>query len=536
MTNPAPRGETHTRRPGRLEVIRHGLTALAILCFFDQLLLAQRMDNALAAFLALCTTIVSVQYCLRPGMLSGFPISAIMLLGLAVCTSGGSLLALSFYHRPLVYNLSVPVRTLALSAGYTFVGVATHVCYRYSRTMWGLRQHLTMRVYRPLGMFAAPANATLWLMGGVGMAAAWASGTSEASANIEFGDVFGKILQGLIPFAGAPLIIPIAPKLFAHSTRPVPQTTLLSVLAYFGLLLGLALATNSRATFSVALLTAGLCWTLALLGERTLPSKATIAIWVAALAIAPIAYAGLARISTAIVIARSERTELSASELIQHTLAIARNDNLIEARNLRDGLLTSGYNEVYIPNRFLARLVMTKYIDLNLTHAMALSESNIGEVRALAIQRLIAGLPTPVIKFFGIDVDKNSLKFTSGDVYRFFAARGPLGQNITGSSLVDGLVLLGPFFWILAPLYLVLCFTIFDALAVRSEDRTIISAFAGLQMSFFFSQALQFESIAGQAVTILRAIPQDVAIYVALALLGRFLFGSPSRHRDYLSA
>jgi hypothetical protein len=276
---------------------------------------------------------------------------------------------------------------------------------------------------------------------------------------------------------------------------------------------------------------AGLCWALAWLDEPASSSKTTIVIWMAALAISPIAYAGLARISTAIVIARSERAELSATDLIHHTLAIAGNDNLIEARNVRDGILTSGYNEIYIPNHFVARLVMTKYIDLNLTHAMALSAANVGEIRALAIQRLTAGLPTPFIRFFGIDLDKENLEFTSGDVYRFFASRGPLGENTTGSSLVDGLVLLGPFFWLLAPAYFCLCFTIFDALAIRLGSCTVLSTFAGLQTSFLFTQSLEFESIAGQAVTIFRLIPQDILIYIFITMIGRLLFHSHTRYK-----
>lgn len=505
------------------DLARQTLIGMSAAVFVLQVLIEPSAANALCAALSGFGIVATSLYALRQSMLERSPLSILMLLGLLLCTTGGAIIVQTLSWRPLTFNLFVPEYTFAVASAYIVVALATHAGYSRSTTFQALRASLNSRIFRPLGLLAPPSRTTLWVMGAIGVAALWVAGTHAAASSIEFGDVRGKLLQALIPFAAAPFLIPFLGPLFpvhAGESRALPWPPL----GIYALALGaLALARNSRGSFAVVILLVLLCVGLTMLLRRVRLTSKHLAIAGIIGAISIPAFSVLSNFSTAMLITRASRDDLGPVALIRQTASVASNKAVLQHKRQIDSVIANGYNEIYVANPFLARVVIIKFLDLNLQHSRDLGSTQTKVAREVAVSRALAGLPTPILRSLGLSVDKNDLRYSSGDLYRFFASRGQLGGYTSGSSVADGLVLFGAAFWLLCPLFFIASFTFFDGLSATSHRGwLVISTFAGFQLTYIFTQSLIAESISGQLVTAARIIPQNIIIYLIIFHSCRF--------------
>jgi hypothetical protein len=229
----------------------------------------------------------------------------------------------------------------------------------------------------------------------------------------------------------------------------------------------------------------------------------------------------LSDLATAMVIARDQRSNVSPLELIEITLSNFQDKTLIEERRRRDAAILNGeYNENYVNNPIFARFVYTKFVDVNMTNALLLTDSQAQEVRRTAWARILALLPTPVIQYFNIDVDKTDLLFSSGDIYSYIAKSIELGGFTTGSEIPDGLTIFGLVFWPVLALFVLVQFIVYDALSVTDKTgKLVISAVALLNIVPIFTLGVMQESVANQVSAIVRGIPQLIFLYLIVAVI-----------------
>jgi hypothetical protein len=500
------------------------------LCFLFQAIIEPSPTNLATALIASLSSILTALYVFRRSVMSVTPISSLMVFGLSFTLLLGPLVFQTLDWRPIAFNLDAPVTAVALAAFASLLACLTHAIYRAFPLFGQARQALAGSVHSALFVFRAPTNGQLWLMGFIGLIATWTTGTSEASAAIEFGNAGGKFLQAFKPFMLAPALIPVAPYLFRAGKISKLDWTALA--GYFGLVLVVAFAQNSRGAFAFLLLVVLLSVAIAFwTGQLRLDRRTSIAA-VAAVVVGLPALSFLSDLSTAMLVTRAVRSEVSATTLVRETIATVGDKDALENYRNQTSIIDNRYNEIYIRNDFFQRLTLLKFLDLNVRHTRDITESQRDFARYKSGQRLLALLPTPVISLLGLDVDKRTLQHSGGDVYRFLAARGSMGGYVTGSSLPDGLVILGPMFWPFLMILALASFVINDAFCRRVAGLgLLVSPVILFQLDRLFMFGLNGDELAVVIAGLLRTYPQNLLIYAGMFLFTAVVSGPFERNR-----
>jgi hypothetical protein len=495
------------------------LLVFAVLgCGPIQYFIDDSLVNIVCTIIAIVASMVTFLYVLSINRFRRTPISCVMILGFNVSAFSAAILIQTIALRSLTYNLSSSLMTFSTLMETQLLIIIVHFVYTRSHALNGLRLSLTRYVFEPMRLLKAPTNFQLWLFGFIGCVATIVSARTYTDA-MDYGDVSGKFLLGYVPFAVAPFFIPLRAYLFGRSKQS--SGSWLSVSAYALLLIAVAMANNARATFSAGFLTLALAGLIAILSGNFKVTRKTIYSGVLFAAVAVPVFTTLSDLATAMVIARDQRSNVSSLELIEITLSNFQDKTLIEERRRRDAAILNGeYNENYVNNPIFARFVYTKFVDVNMTNALLLTDSQAQEVRRTAWARILALLPTPVIQYFNIDVDKTDLLFSSGDIYSYIAKSIELGGFTTGSEIPDGLTIFGLVFWPVLALFVLVQFIVYDALSVTDKTgKLVISAVALLNIVPIFTLGVMQESVANQVSAIVRGIPQLIFLYLIVAVI-----------------
>jgi hypothetical protein len=235
-------------------------------------------------------------------------------------------------------------------------------------------------------------------------------------------------------------------------------------------------------------------------------------------------FINLSDLATAMVIARDERSNVSPIELIEITLANFTDKPLLAERRRRDAIVEGGeYNENYVQNPLFARFVYTKFVDVNLTNAITLTDAQASQIRERSWNRIVALLPTPILNVLHIDLDKSDLGYSSGDLYSYIAHGRELGSYTTGSEVPDGLTIFGGFFWPFLAFMVLVEFILYDGFTARDQNgRLVVSAAILINVVPIFTLGVMQESVADQVSAIVRGVPQLILLYWVLFVLSGF--------------
>jgi hypothetical protein len=497
--------------------LRWLLVMIVLACGPVQFFIDDSLINSTCTVIAVVASIITFLYVFRIRRFRRAPFSCVMILGFNVSAFSAALVIQTTALRSLTYNLESALTTFSILFLTQILVIVVHIVYTHSRALLGVRLSLSRYVFRPMGLLKAPTNFQLWLFGFLGC---WATVVSASTYtdSIDYGNVSGKFVLAYVPFAVAPFFIPLRSYLFGASNQS--SGNWLSISAYSLLLIAVAMANNARATFSAGFLTLALaCLVAVLSGNLKMTRKATYRGALLAAAAVPV-FLTLSDLATAMVIARDERANVSSLDLVAITLSNFQDKELIAQRRRRDAaILTGDYNENYVSNPIFARFVYTKFVDINLTNAMLLSDGQAEAVRKGAWARVLALLPTPVIQYFGIDVDKTDLAFSSGDIYSFIARGIELGGFTTGSEIPDGLTIFGQFFWPVLALLVLVQFLVYDALSMLDRaEKLVVGSVALLNIVPIFTLGVMQESVANQIIAIVRGVPQLIVLYLLVVL------------------
>ncbi len=499
-----------------ISYVRLGLILILVACCPVQLFIDDSLQNLTCSIIAVITSSATITYTFNVRRFRRTPLSSLMLFGFNVSAFSASLIIQTASGVSLIYNLTAPLPTFLALAMTHVVAILTHWLYLHSEVLLGLRFRLARGLFRPMKLLNAPSDLQLWLFGLVGCVATVSAARNYSSA-AEFGNVSDRFLLGYVPFTVAPFLIPLRSSLLGGSSRL--KGTSLSLIIYAPLLIGVAMANNARATFSSGFLTLILCMAIAVLsGNLRITQKVVIKGCLFVLLGLPL-FSVLSDLATAMVIARDERSNVSSMELISITLANYQDKNLIEDRRHRDAAISGGdYNENYVSNPILARFVYTKFADVNMTNALSLSNAQAAEIRKNTWTRVLAMLPTPILNYLKISVDKTEIEYSSGDVYSYIARGLELGSYTTGSEVPDGLTIFGFLFWPVLAVLLLAQFIVYDAMSAFDEAGNLrVSAVALLNIVPIFTVGVMQESVSNQVSMIIRGIPQLIVLYLVIA-------------------
>lgn len=502
-----------------LTTVKASLVGIFAACLVVQLFVEDTLTNAVCSMIAVVASSVTIIYTLNIGRFRRTPMSSLMILGFNVSAFSAALIIQTIDLRPLVFNLSVPLQTFLVLGATQALVLVVHWAYLHSGVLLGTRFLLSRRVIRPLGLLKAPSDMQLWMFGLVGCLATVVSASSYGpSGGVEYGDVSGKFLLGYMPFAVAPFFIPLRSSLLGGTSRS--QASWILLLGYALLLIAVAMVNNARATFATGFLTLALSLATAVLSGNLLITKKVMCVGALIALMGLPLFSVLSNLATAMVIARDLRSNVSGLELIEVTLTNFQDQTLIEDRRHQDdAVMGADYNENYINNPIFARFVYTKFTDINMSNALSLSDTQAADITTKSWSRILALLPTPILSYFRIEVDKTEINFSSGDIYSFIAQGLELGGYTTGSEIPDGLTIFGALFWPVLAILVLIQFIVYDSQsAIDRGGRLRISPVALLNIVPVFTLGVMQESVANQVIAILRGIPQSIVLYLVIAI------------------
>ena len=344
--------------------------------------------------------------------------------------------------HPISFMMVVPEQTFPLEILLYLFIIASFVSSKGNSN----RNNWFVTNLRTTGLYAPPSNGVLWALGFIGL---YASIFQRSVHGIEYGDVLSKFIVGFAYLQYAPLLI-----LFNRLThRGDSQSERSLVYIYILLLLYLGIGSNSRQQMLYSVGTIALLWFLdAVVKKRTIRSFASFGYVLMAI-LAVFMLNAFSDFSDAMLYNRKIRADVTYSELIERTFDTYNDDELMtKIRNERhesfqeaEGamVVAEKWDETYIDNFMLNRYCNVRITDATLNLANKLEWPN-SIMQADYLQRLIILLPTPVINFLGIRLDKNDLSNSRGDfLYALANNQRVFASYRVTSSLADGLATFG---------------------------------------------------------------------------------------------
>jgi hypothetical protein len=488
------------------------LIVLTVVAVPLQVAIQPTMVNSLAACIVLVSSLGTLLYLFWGKALDTHPLSSFTVLGFCFTSQMGALLVQTGAWTAISNSLYDPLYTFGMLALYQAVALLTHLVYRFFSSKEPGNSGVVRGFLGWAGLYRLPSAGALWIMGCIGL-------FTFAFAHLQ--NVVGKIAMGFSFLAWAPFLIPFFLREIGDSyCNAKLSRTLLIAYLMVACILGLAL--NTRAVMFQGVATIGLLYLLAgmrsdaLVTWRAVRRIATLALVIVAISI-PASY-----LATAMVVARQWRGKVSSYEMIQTTLFVMTKPNLIAASRAQAATNErfGAYDEHYIDNPLLNRLVTTKYHDNAFHFARSLTtEDARARLREISVTFAWAGLPEPVLHRLGIQVIKDDIGYSMGDYLAYLSRGVPLGGHKIGSMFAQGIALFGPLFPFIYAALCVILFFMADLMSVKSAaGRASLAVLGMLQIWNFFIMGISYESLHTAIYFVYRTFEQMVLIYV-------FVFG-----------
>ncbi len=511
------------------KVRKFAMWSIAV-CAAIQLLIEASVWNVTCVIIVLITSLITLHFVVRAKIIRAAPLPVLVVIGFNIATMSGALVAQTLDLRALVFNLQVPEITFIACALFQVSLLAALIIFASSSMFSSVSEKINSRILRPMGLMRAPSPGQLWLMGLLGSAIlAWTSMVMYSDDGVQYGDVGDKFLFGLTYLSFGPFLLPILATAFPeagkfNSENKGRRKWLLII--YLLCLLLFAIARNSRATFAVGIANLSIgVGLLVLLGQLRVPQKLRRRLVIGAMFLMA-AMPSLSDLAIAMVVVRGERGTISSMELVQRTLEAFQDKRTLQEYRRVSAISSSAseYEESYLSNPFLARFVQTKFFD----NTLALKEVRTGQhaeaLWDITIDKMIALLPTPILRFFGENLDKTRLEFSMGDAMYYMQYGTGLGGYRVGSPIGHGLGLMGYFLYIaIIPLFIVV-FVALNSLTTSSIGVVVISPIVLLQLISIYYLACG-DSLLALPTMILRTLPQNILTYWLVFHVTRWITG-----------
>lgn len=481
---------------------------LATTAFLAQFAIEFSSENIAASCIVYASSLSVIAYLAWSKGLDENPLSTFAIFGFCLTTQLGALISQSIYWTPLINDLRQPLITFGILAVAQLIALLTHISYRLIKPRQGKSNSLLRAVLQKLNVHKVPSANVLWILGVIGF------------FGFIFGygggiNTFGKIAQGIMFLAWAPFLIPMF--ILQEGPRYCNRNLhFFLLLFYVSLIILLGLAVNARGVMLSGFVTIALFALLTTLRSNSKVSQTrVIKLLVGAVLLGAISIP-LSDVATAMVVARKARGNASPMKMIEDTIYYVQQPSVLEARREKDKLdaRNAVYDEAYLSNPLLGRLVETKFHDNALYFGLGLSEKQTSDLAETSADFVLIILPEPVLDFLGIKIDKLSMRYSMGDYLANLSVGVALGGYKTGSIFAQGLALFGSFFILLYVAICYMMFKIMDLLTYRTNSGTVlVSALGMLGIWKFFQYGITAESLHHILLTIFRTFPQNVLIY-----------------------
>ena len=332
-----------------------------------------------------------------------------------------------------------------------------------------------------------------------------------------------NLIAGFAPFAFLPFLIPFK-KVFSFKYESYSK---LILILYFILLILIGVLVNSRGLFMQGLLIVGLVYFLGLLTKkfdyRIFKIKTILTISIVGL----IVTGPISDLGTSMVVVRSMRSDISATQLMNETINVYQNkEELLKYKKLSKVIVTD-WDETYFDNIFIARFSNLKFADASLEQAFKLKNLPNESIQNTVVDKIWAILPQPILNFLDIQIDKTKINEGSlGDYLYSKNSDSGMGGFRTGNFVGLGLASFG--WWYLMVLFIgsFLLYNFVDAFVVyRNKLGMYMPSVLGLMSLDFFFTFFGISSASESVTTIfhyiIRGWIQLVILYIIVYYISK---------------
>ncbi len=494
-------------------IINSGLFISTIL----QVCIEPSLLNFISIFTVLIISLITFNLVLRAHIIRAVPFPTLVIIGYNISYLSGALIVQSFFLQPLIINLLVPETTFTYAALFQVSLLISLFVFKNLKFLF-ISKKINNLIIKPMGLMQRPTYLQTWLLGLIGLTAmAWS--TTNTNDAVEYGDAGNKLLDGLMYLVYAPYFLEILDN-FSSKQHQEPHlnraTTRVFLTIYTLVLLLLGTILNARGIIILGIINLGITITLLILMGQLEVSKKNIRNCGIAVLLVIFLSPILSDFATAVVVTRAQKGEISNMEMLDQTLTAFQNKKeLEEYRELILDLTNQGeYNETYIPNPFLARFIYTKFLDNMLSLKQICSMQYALALWDVTLDKILALMPTPLIKTLNLNLDKNNLKYSFGDIMYYLETGKGLGGYRVGSTIAHGIGLMGYLVFIaVIPLFILLFISLQSFVIIGNKIN--LSLLLNLQIMMVFNFGV-IDSLVGIIGALLRTLPQSAVIFALI--------------------
>jgi len=454
-------------------VIRKSLDVILLLAIVGEVIFFPSFENIAGCIMTVVVWLIYRAFFLKRNVIINHPFASLAFLSVFLARFI-PLPATLVEGKAITYGFENPYETFIFETlTFTVISLAFYTVINRAT----LKNNIIQQNLYKLGFFKTDVP-TLWILGIIGLIARIQNLVN--SNEVEFGDVGSKFLDGFLYLQYAPIIM-LFPSL---SGIKLDKSKNRIVIGYAVLMFILSLAANSRQQMLYPIFTILLLFLIYLLKENVSIFKYISGfklVLYSFLIVFGLNF--LSDLSLAMLVNRNMRGELSRGELFDKTIETLQNDDLmnvmrntsIEDRNELTAY-NYGWDESYLNNFMLNRYGNMRVVDRTIYYGNMIGHGN-EKMQQSFFTKAIAVYPLPVLAAIGIDVNKEDLTYSPGDMlyYTVTGSSYVLGGFRVTSLVGDGLATFG--FWCFPIMYaLFFCaFKLMDSFIYYTKNTVIFS-------------------------------------------------------------
>ena len=494
----------YKQSPHILRQIKKGLGFLLILAVAGEMLFFPTLANGYGCLMAVISYCV-FSYFLKEKYIRLFPFAFCMYLSMFMYRYL-PLIATLAEGKPITYGFERPFETFIYEIFlFLLSSLAFYLsCHKPPRQQ---KNNIIQNSLFQLKFF----EITPTIIWGIGLLGLLIRLYNLGAGDVEYGDVEGKFLLGLDYLMYAPLI------LFFPSLLNLKYDNRKIIWVYGILIFVINIASNSRQSIIAPIGILAILFVVYLVLNNIKITTYISPLRMLFLGLSLIFLANfLSNVSLAMLYTRKIRSEVDKLELFQLTLDTLKDEALMSRLKAADDegsddLISyeQGWTEHYVENFMLARYANMRISDQTLYYAEKKGFAN-RQMLLLFTESVMALLPTPILRLFGIYLDKNKMEFSRGD-YLYGSGFG--GYRVT-SHIGDGLATFSYWYFPIQLLAFFLvfkllnCFVFYSLEGVRYAPYALMNVFAFLGM---FRNAI---GVSADVAFIIRGFLQGIVTYL----------------------
>lgn len=515
--------------------LKINVTAMLVTCVVIEVLFFPSLDNLYASLLLLIGWRVLAVVCLTQRNLDMYPVSFLMVFGMAVFHYILPLPLTLLDGNPVTVNLQLPVLTFTHHFLFCLTIAFTHKMYVFVSG----GKNVFRSVLKNTAFYVAPSQKVIWITALSALASSyynyfvfglWQQETADR------GFLF-YLTTMLSQYIWLPLIM-LFPK-FIGNDKSVGAVKHANIYLYSVFVVIVAVASNWRTVlFSGVFLIIGLLL-ISLLFRFTSVSDVLRSKKIIFGLILGVALIGpMKDMAEAMVIVRHERTQLSGSDFLKRTFEVFSDKALLTKF---DSALVGGkfilddnygWDEHYLSNPILNRMVNLKISDNCLYYASIIGFGN-SDMQREFLRQLAALTPNVLLPAIGVSPEEklDASSYSIGDYLYGLATNSTAGY---GSFIISampgvGLAIFGYWYFAVVFVLMFIIFAMFDSLVVFDNKRVRFSYLFFVMLVTILNYFNDRHVFVYEFRFVMRTYFETVVEFLIVMSVARFLVGENKR-------